>query len=256
MAGLFKEALSNDIVIAAQTAGDAGRFRSIGANAARIHVTGNIKFDLALDPEIAARGHALRNQHASGRKVWVAGSTHDGEEQMVLAAHRLVRLAHPDALLVLVPRHPNRFEQVADWLAREEVRFVRHAQRVACDPATEVLLVDSLGELLDFYAAADVAFIGGSLVPVGGHNLLEPAALALPVLTGPHNFNGADVARLLGEQGAVAIVQDEEELGRTVSALFDSPAERGRMGALARASVEANRGALDSLLRLIAPLLS
>ena len=256
MAGLFRGALSHDIVIAAQGSGDAERFRSIGANPARTHVTGNIKFDIALSREVTVDGRALRELHAPGRKVWIAGSTHDGEEQMVLAAHRQVRHAHPDALLVLAPRHPNRFATVEQWLKREDVRFVKRSQGIKCNPATEVLLVDTLGELVKFYAASDIAFVGGSLVPIGGHNLLEPASLGLAILTGPHNFNSEDVARLLAEQGASDVVRDTEELGRKVIALFDDPQARARMGAQARNSIEANRGALGNLLRLIAPLIA
>jgi 3-deoxy-D-manno-octulosonic-acid transferase len=256
MAGLFRGALSHDIVIAAQGSGDAERFRSIGANPARTHVTGNIKFDIALSREVTVDGRALRELHAPGRKVWIAGSTHDGEEQMVLAAHRQVRHAHPDALLMLAPRHPNRFAAVEQWLKREDVRFVKRSQGIKCNPATEVLLVDTLGELVKFYAASDIAFVGGSLVPIGGHNLLEPASLGLAILTGPHNFNSEDVARLLAEQGASDVVRDTEELGRKVIALFDDPQARARMGAQARNSIEANRGALGNLLRLIAPLIA
>ena len=136
------------------------------------------------------------------------------------------------------------------------MRFVKRSHRQhACEPDTEVLLVDTLGELLDFYAAGDVAFVGGSLVPIGGHNLLEPAALGLPVLTGPHNFNGAEIARLLIERGAVQIASDAVELGEKVAALLANADDRARIGALARAAVEENRGALERVLGLIAPLL-
>lgn len=256
MAGLFKETLSRDILIAAQGEADAERFRSIGANPDRTFVTGNVKFDLALPADVHLRGRALRERHAAGRKIWIAGSTHEGEEQMVLTAHRHVQRTHPDALLVLVPRHPSRFADVAAWLTREGVSFVRHSQGTASQPATEVLLVDTLGELLNFYAASDVAFVGGSLAPIGGHNLLEPAALGLPVLTGPHNFNSEDVTRLLVERGGAEIVRDGQDLGRKVAALFDDPQARTRIGVHARNSVEANRGALNNLLNLIAPLIS
>jgi 3-deoxy-D-manno-octulosonic-acid transferase len=125
----------------------------------------------------------------------------------------------------------------------------------ATDGGCAVLLLDSLGELLDFYAAADVAFVGGSLVPVGGHNLLEPAALGVPILTGPHNENGEEIARLLIARGAAQVVHDAAELGGRVAALLGDPAERERMGAAGRASVDSNRGALAKLLALIEPLL-
>ena len=173
----------------------------------------------------------------------------------MLDAHRRIRTTHADGLLVLVPRHPNRFAEVSEWLGREKVRFIRRSQAIACEPDTEVLLVDTLGELLDFYAAGDVAFVGGSLVPIGGHNLLEPAALGLPVISGPHNFNGAEIARLLMERGAVQVVRDAVELAEKVAALLANADDRARIGGQARAVVEENRGALDRLLGLIAPLM-
>ena len=268
LAALFRESLSRGVVIAAQGADDAERFRSIGADPARVHVTGNIKFDLAVAPNVESHGAELRERYAAGRPVWVAGSTHAGEEQMVLEAHRAVQRTHSDAMLVLVPRHPNRFADVAQWLTDTGVRFVKRSQvytlprnrgeprSLAADAQTEMLLVDTLGELLDFYAAGDVAFVGGSLVPIGGHNLLEPAALGRPALTGPHTFNGQDVARLLIERGATRVVHDARELAGQVSAWLGDPAERQRIGAIGRATVEANRGALEQLLGLIEPMLA
>jgi 3-deoxy-D-manno-octulosonic-acid transferase len=189
------------------------------------------------------------------RPVWVAGSTHEGEEAAVLAAHRRVRAAHPHALLVLVPRHPARFATVAAALARERVALMRYSQGGDCDARTEVLLVDTLGELLACYAAADLAFVGGSLVAVGGHNLLEPAALARPILTGPHNFNGADTARALAAAGAARIVADGADLAQQVDVLLSDQALRAGMGAAGAAFVAANRGALQRLLDLMEPLL-
>jgi 3-deoxy-D-manno-octulosonic-acid transferase len=253
---LFRQALSNGIVIAAQGEGDAARFRELGANPQRTHVTGNLKFDFALPPDVTTKGHELRKHYAAGRLVWVAGSTHGGgEEEAVLAAHRHVRNVHPNALLVLVPRHPQRFAEVGAWLEKQNVRIIRRSSPAARTRDLEVLVVDTLGELLDFYAMSDVAFVGGSLVPIGGHNLLEPAALGIPVLTGPHNFNSADIAKILVDSGAAIVVKDPAELGSQVAALLSNPEQRTRMGAAGRASVEANRGALEKLLSLIDPLL-
>jgi 3-deoxy-D-manno-octulosonic-acid transferase len=255
---LFRETLARTVLVAAQGAGDAERFRALGADPASTHVTGNIKFDFELPPDIAARGARLRAQYADGRPLWVAGSTHGGiEEQAVLEAQRRVRTQHPGALLVLAPRHPPRFDEVAQALHASGVSFVRRSAAAATvtSAACEVLLLDSLGELLDFYAAADVAFVGGSLVTVGGHNLLEPAALGVPILTGPHYHNSEEIARLLIARGAAQVVHDGAELGGRVSALLADAAERERMGAAGRASVDSNRGALAKLLALIEPLL-
>ena len=253
--GLFEDTLAQGVVIAAQAPADAERFRSVGAPAARTLVTGNLKFDFTVPQQALARGRELRAYHAADRAVWVAGSTHAGEEEILLDAQRQLQRLHPDALLVLVPRHPPRFADVAAGLAREAVRFVKVSQHIACQADTSVLLVDSLGELLDFYAAGDVAFVGGTLVPIGGHNLLEPAALGLPILCGPNYFNSADIAQLLMARGALEIVRDAADLTGRLATLLSDPMERARRGQLGRASIEDNRGALEKLLRLIDPVL-
>jgi 3-deoxy-D-manno-octulosonic-acid transferase len=257
LGALFTEAVSSASIVAAQGEGDAARFRALGAAADNTYVTGNLKFDFELPEGLAERGRQLRAHYAPGRPLWVAGSTHEGEETAVLEAQRQVRAACSDALVAIAPRHPARFAAVAQQLSAAGVRFIRRSDRedAADADAPEVLLLDSLGELLEFYAAADVAFVGGSLTPVGGHNLLEPAALGLPVLTGPNNFNAADVAQLLIARGAASVVHNAPELGAAVSALLADAAARERIGALGRASVEGSRGALARLLALIEPLL-
>ena len=256
LASLFRETLSHGIVIAAQGEGDAERFRSIGANPARTHVTGNIKFDLALPDDIRAQGAALRERYAPGeRLVWVAGSTHDGEEAAMILVQRRLRAAGLDVLLVLVPRHPGRFQDVAALLRQAGVPFVRRSTDEPVRADTEVLLVDTLGELVAFYAAADLAFVGGSLVPVGGHNLLEPAALALATLSGPEVFNAQDIAGLLVDEGAVELVADADALGEAVLRLLSDPAERRRRGEAGLRVVERNRGALGRLLALLRPVI-
>lgn len=251
---LFRDALSHGIVIAAQSAADAERFRSIGANPARTHVTGNIKFDFELRPDIEQQGRAWRSAQAPGRPVWVAGSTHEGEEDILLDAHEQLRRSHPQALLVLVPRHPNRFEVVASLLGRRGANWVSRAAGQPVTPDTEVLLGDTMGELLMLYAASDIAFVAGSLQPIGGHNLLEPAAMGVPILTGPNNFNGEDVFRKMLEAGAVRIVEDAGGTADALVALFADAASRRAMGEGGFAVVRDNRGALDRLLRLVTPL--
>lgn len=253
---LFTDTLAQTAVVAAQGPGDAERFRALGADPAQTHVTGNIKFDFELPEDILERGARLRAQYAPGRPLWVAGSTHGGgEEAAVIAAARAVRAAVPGTLLVLAPRHPSRFGEVAEALAKAGLRYARRSEEGTPGEECEVLLLDSLGELLDFYAAADVAFVGGSLVPVGGHNLLEPAALGVPILTGPHNFNSAEIARLLSARGAAQTVKDSPELAERLRQLLRDPAERARMAEAGRACIAGNRGALEKLLRLIEPLL-
>ena len=248
---LFREALSM-ATVAAQSETDAQRFRSIGSTPGRTCVMGNLKFDFTPPADIDARGRRLRASCAAGRPLWVAGSTHEGEEQAIIEAHRLIRQNHPQALLVLAPRHPKRFPEVAALLETQGMDFVNRSGAASAEEA-EVLLLDTLGELLEFYAAADAAFVGGSLVPVGGHNLLEPASLGRPILTGPHQFNGEEIARLLSERGAAVIVHDATELATRLNAWLADAGERERIGALGRAAVEENRGALRRLLELIEP---
>jgi 3-deoxy-D-manno-octulosonic-acid transferase len=253
-AGLFRDALACDVTIAAQTQADAERFRAIGIAPAAVHVTGNIKFDLEIPEDVRRAGAHIRAEFAH-RPVWIAGSTHEREEDIVLDAHERVRAARNDALLVLVPRHPNRFDAVKSWLHSRNVRFVSRSTRAAVTANTSVLLVDTLGELLSFYAAANVAFVGGSLVPVGGHNLLEPAALNRPIVVGPHTFNAADIARDFIASGAAVQVESATELGGAVLDLLTNAARRDQMIASAHAILQSNRGALARLLALIETLL-
>ena len=208
----------------------------------------------AISREAIARGGELRSSLGRERPVWIAGSTHAGEEEQVLEAHRQLQIGQPNALLLLVPRHPDRFEAVAELLRRGAVRFTRRSSGVPPDRATRVVLVDTVGELAALYAAGDVAFVGGSLVPVGGHNLLEPAALGLPVLTGPSYSSSKDIARLLILQGAALEVADARALAAALARLLDDPAARQRMGDIGRHIVESNRGSLARLLELIEPL--
>jgi len=255
LVGLFRETLSHGIFIAAQSTEDAERFVSIGANPARTHVVGNIKFDFGYPPDMEARGHELRGLLGVHRPVWVAGSTHAKEEEQVIDAHMLIRQRFSNALLVLVPRHPPRFAEVAALLRDRGVPFVTRTSKEAVNPDAQVYLLDTLGELPAFYAAGDVAFVGGSLVPIGGHNLLEPAALSLPIVAGPHNFNSADIARLLIEHGAVRIAHDAAQLAAVVGDLLTDPATRTVMGASGRKAVDGNRGAVARLMQFLEPLL-
>lgn len=256
MVSLFREALSHGIVIAAQSEADAQRFKSIGANPKRTHVTGNIKFDFEIPSNLVEQGAHLRRDHAAGRPVWIAASTHQGEEEIMLDALSALKSSVGDNLLILVPRHPERFSSVADLLRRRTVKFVTRSSGQHCVSDTEVLLVDTLGDLQAFYAASDVAFVGGSLVPVGGHNLLEPAALGLPVITGPHNFNAEEIARMFSSVGAATFVNDTAELIRELARYLQDPELRARVGEAGRQTVEENRGALLRLLALVDPLIS
>jgi 3-deoxy-D-manno-octulosonic-acid transferase len=287
--GLLRAALANDVWVGAQTEADGQRFAALGVPPARISVSGNIKFDRTLPPGIAERGAQLRARYGAGRPVWVAGSTHAGEEPIVLAAHRRLLERQPHALLILAPRHPQRFAAATAAIAAQGLRAIRRtgaaldgpggpdvpagldvpagparpagpagpagpvapAAPVAAADQPQVLLLDTLGELSDFYAAADVAFVGGSLVPIGGHNLLEPAALGLPVLSGPAQFNAPQVAQLLQAQGALTLVHDADQLAAVLARLLSDRDARAAQGAAGLAAIDANRGALQRLLKLV-----
>jgi 3-deoxy-D-manno-octulosonic-acid transferase len=252
---LFSAGLRNAWV-AAQSTADADRFIALGADPARTRVVGNLKFDMRLGEAVAENGRELRRRYLGARPVWTAGSTHEGEEDLLLDAHAVLARAVRGALLVLVPRHPQRFEGVAALLERRGLVFDRRGRSETVRPEAQVLLIDTMGELTAFYAAADVAFVGGSLVPVGGHNLLEPAALGVPVITGPHTQNGPEIARLLIEAGGALEVADATALAAAAGRLLADPALRERMGESARSFVETHRGSLARLLALIEPLLA
>jgi 3-deoxy-D-manno-octulosonic-acid transferase len=255
---LFSNVFTPNVTVAAQTTEDAERFRLIGASANQTRVIGNVKYDLTVSDAIIETGKILRAAYGA-KLVWVAGSTHAGEEDQVLEAHALLQAHRPDSLLLLAPRHKDRFAVVADLLARRGVKFARRSAvaRGLGDAGlpmdTQVLLVDTIGELLALYASADVAFVGGSLVPIGGHNLLEPAALGLPVLTGPSHFNSKEIALLLLRRGAALQVANPEELAAALQRLLDEPAERRRIGGIGKDLVESNRGSVQRLLALIEP---
>lgn len=252
---LFRETLSHGIIIAAQSKADADRFRSLGASAVRTWVIGNIKFDIELAATLVSDGQRLRRQLFGERPIWIAASTHADEEQQVLDAHASLCARFPDLLLVLVPRHPERFRDVAKLIEQRELAYVSRTNGAMCDSACAVYLLDTMGELPLFYAASDIAFVGGSLVPIGGHNMLEPAALGLPVISGPHVFNALEIAEMFVENGACHVVTTADELAAAVANLIKDPEAARRAGEQGRKIVAENRGSLGKLLSLLEPLI-
>jgi 3-deoxy-D-manno-octulosonic-acid transferase len=250
--------------IVAQEEHDRERFVQLGALPAVVLVGGSLKSGFALPPEIDKLGAAWRAQWASRRPLWVAGSTHAGEEAICLAAQRrLLAVAREQGttppLLALAPRHPQRFDDVARQLAAAGFTFARSTQPPASQPeaaANEVLLIDEMGALLGWYAAGDAAFVGGSLVPVGGHNLLEPAMLGKPVLAGPHDANAPEVARRLRDAGGLIVVTGAGDLAAELALLFAEPLAARQRGSQASAGALpeqlGSRRALELLARLLA----
>jgi 3-deoxy-D-manno-octulosonic-acid transferase len=246
---LTRPMLGEMSLFAVQTEAEAERFRQLGAGTDTVEVTGSIKFDLTIDPQLLESASALRRQwQAADRPVWIAASTHEGEDEVVLAAHQRLLASYPDALLILVPRHPERFDSVAQLCEREGFATVRRSSAQPVTAQTSVLLGDTMGELLFLYALADSAFVGGSLVPNGGHNLLEPAALAKPVLSGPHLFNFLEIAAQLRAAGALQEVEDAESLALAVQRLFELPRDALRMAEAGLKVMRSNQGALQRVL--------
>ncbi|HYW91078.1 MAG TPA: lipid IV(A) 3-deoxy-D-manno-octulosonic acid transferase [Gammaproteobacteria bacterium] len=240
---------------AAQSETDAHRLDALGLPRERLRITGNLKFDFPFDPAERRRGLHWRASWGPRRPVWIAASTHEGEDEQVLRAHRALRQRIPQALLVLVPRHPHRFAAAYTLCTGQGFAVARRSAGETPGPRTDVFLGDTMGELMLYYAAADLAFVGGSLVRVGGHNLLEPASLGLPVLTGSDVFNFADISAALEEAGALRVVRDAGELADAVASLMDQPERAHAMGEQGLDLVRRNGGVLDSLLQELAPYL-
>ena len=234
-------------LIAVQSAAEAQRFLQLGARPEAVQVTGSIKFDLQVDAQLLARATACRADWGA-RPVWIAASTHAGEDEIALAAHRQLLARWPQALLILVPRHPERFNSVYELCQRQGFATCRRSAGVQLQATDALLLGDTMGELLFLYALADVALVGGSLVANGGHNLLEPAALGKPVLSGPHLFNFLEISSQLREAGALREVQDADSLAREVAQLWQSRDDWQAMSEAGLAVLRRNQGALARLL--------
>jgi len=253
-ARLTRDALNELAAVAAQTADDAARLTTLGAK--NISVTGNLKFDIEPPPALLELGRQLRGQFGGQRPILLAASTRDGEEALLLDALQQVHI--PGLLLVIVPRHPQRFAEVATLLEQRGIPFRRRSemgqQSCAITPETRAVLGDSMGEMFAYYAAADLAFIGGSLLPYGGQNLIEACAAGTPVVIGPHTHNFAEATRLAVAAGAAIQVRDGGELAVELRRLLANPDALGEMRRQCAGFVGSNRGATDQSLRIIAAL--
>jgi 3-deoxy-D-manno-octulosonic-acid transferase len=243
--------LANADLLCAQTRVDAQRLRNLGVPEHLIHVTGNLKFDVELPAQLLEEARVLRDRWGRERPVWIAASTHAGEERKVLETYALLKRRHPELLLVLVPRHPERFQAVARLCRRRFTVALRSRTQGALPAGTEVLVGDTMGELQCLYAAADVAFIGGSLVPHGGQNLLEACAVHVPVVFGPHMFHFEEISAMALERGAARQVHDVQGLVESIALYFEQPDLRRAAGRAAHTLVTDNRGALGRTLALV-----
>lgn len=237
-------------LILAQHQDDADRFHQLGIEPARLCVTGSIKYDLPDQHHLLEAIEGLRQSFAT-RPCWVAASTHAGEDQQVLSIHQSLVEEFPDLLLILVPRHPERFNDVASLISEQQWQLSRRSHQHPITEKTQVYLADTMGELMLMYGVADIAFIGGSLVPVGGHNYLEAAAMEIPMVAGPHDFNFSDISQQLQQCGALVLAEQKAALATQIADWLNDPSQRQQAGEQGARIVELNRGALSRSLEAL-----
>lgn len=255
LGSFVKTMLQKITLIAAQNQEDGERFIELGLKRSHLHVTGSLKFDISVTPELAARAVALRRQWAAHRPVWIATSTHEGEETIILETHKKLLTQFPQLLLILVPRHPERFPK-AEQLTREAgLKYTLRSTDAVPDAQTQVVIGDTMGELMLLYGIADLAFVGGSLVERGGHNPLEAAAHAIPVIMGPHTFNFKNICAKLDQAEGLITVTDSESMATAIASLLNDEDYRRYYGRHAVEVLHENQGALLRLLTLLSPYL-
>ncbi|MFZ4834682.1 lipid IV(A) 3-deoxy-D-manno-octulosonic acid transferase [Rouxiella sp. Mn2063] len=255
LGGFVRKIMRKITLIAAQNSEDGERFVELGLKRSHLAVTGSLKFDISVTPKLAARALTLRSQWASRRQVWIATSTHDGEEALLLAAHRELLKTFPTLLLILVPRHPERFPVACELTRKVGLSYIQRSSGEVPSAQTQVVIGDTMGELMLLYGIADLAFVGGSLVERGGHNPLEAAAHAIPVLMGPHTFNFKDICAKLAQADGLITVTDSASLVKEISTLLTDEDYRLYYGRHAVEVLRQNQGALHRLLELMEPYL-
>ncbi|MBG2875385.1 lipid IV(A) 3-deoxy-D-manno-octulosonic acid transferase [Proteus alimentorum] len=255
LGSFVKTMLQKITLIAAQNQEDGERFIELGLKRSHLHVTGSLKFDISVTPELAARAVALRRQWAAHRPVWIATSTHEGEESIILETHKKLLTQFPQLLLILVPRHPERFPK-AEQLTREAgLKYTLRSTDAVPDAQTQVVIGDTMGELMLLYGIADLAFVGGSLVERGGHNPLEAAAHAIPVIMGPYTFNFKNICAKLDQAEGLITVTDSGSMATAIASLLNDEDYRRYYGRHAVEVLHENQGALLRLLTLLSPYL-
>lgn len=244
---LTHEMMQNITTIAVQNKEDGERFIRLGFPRERLIITGTIKFDISISDDLINKARGLRSKWGLDRSAWIAASTHAGEEEIILDAAKQI----PNALLILAPRHPDRIKDVINLCQKANLKFCLRSAGELPDENTQVFLIDTLGELLLFYAVSDIAFVGGSLISKGGHNLLEPAALGLPILTGHSLYNFAEIEKLLDKANGLIKIKTSQDLSREINHLFQDTEKRHQIGTAAKNVVAANKGATQKHLLLI-----
>lgn len=236
--------------VAAQSSMDGARFVELGLSETKLQITGSLKFDVLANRQQQEEGKQYKYS-LGDRLVLVAASTHAGEETQILAAYKEIRTDYPNLLLILIPRHPERFREVAELLVQQKFNFIRRSAGQECNNAVEVILGDTMGELGMYYAMADLVFVGGSLVPIGGHNLLEAAALELPCITGPYTYDCQETVKMLKQANGLVVIQNIAELEQQIKLLLGAPKDRAKLAANALQIVKQNRGAVQKLVLIV-----
>lgn len=251
--GKFTQSIMEKItLIAAQNQQDGHRFIQLGLPESHLVITGSIKFDISLTESQIAYIEHLKHEWQLTRPVWIAASTHNGEDEIILHAYQRILMTHPDLLLILVPRHPERFNKVEKLVSSMGLRYQLRSQNQIPSLQTQVIIGDTMGELLQLYALANIAFVGGSLIEHGGHNPLEPALHQIPILVGRHTFNFRAISQQLADAGGLCIISDQpKELAEQVISLLNNPDHAHSMGKHAYQVLKQNQGALNRLLELI-----
>lgn len=251
LSSLTRSTLENISLIIAQGQKDAERLIALGADKDKVKVTGNLKFDINLPHSVTEQAQALRRYLSVNRPVWIAASTHEGEERIILDAFAKILEKQSRCLLVIVPRHPERSPGVKTLCNRQNFKVLCKTENTVCDESIQVFILDTLGELPMYYAASDVAFVGGSFTEIGGHNMLEPASLGVPVIMGPHVFNFEEISKLLLDEDVAWKVSCADELFNRVSGLLDDANLRHSTGERGRNIVLKNRGNVENVLKLL-----
>ena len=253
---LMKETLSKVNLIAAQTSSDAERFISFGAIRDKVSVIGNLKFDITIPQSITEQAESIKRYFSVNRPIWMAASTQEGEDEQILEAHNQILKTYPSSILILAPRHPERVPNVASLCAAKGFNVIKRTEQMPFSEDIQVYLLDTLGELQAHYAASELAFVGGSLVNTGGQNMLEPASLGIPVLSGPNTYNFSEISEMLSKAGVLKLVYSSKDLATAVCHLFEDANLRHNIGEKGRNVIESNRGNINHLMEMIEPYLS
>lgn len=242
-------------LIVAQGKKDAERLIMLGANREKVHITANLKFDIKPSNTVFDQVQTLRKQLLGNRLVWLAASTHAGEEEIMINLYQRIYQRHPACLLIIAPRHPQRSRMIRDMCLVKGLTVLCKSEQQQMDEKTQVFILDSLGELVQYYTIADVAFVGGSFVKIGGHNILEPISLGVPVITGPHVFNFQEVIQYLLDQGVIYKVYSIDELFSCLDSLLQDKDLRHTIGELGKKVIAHNSGNAEKIMQIAKDLL-